>query len=186
MPLTISLLNGDSSARIFLHLLDNLSTRANNCTDKLFGNVNTYDTRYLWFHFLTRLRDGLHHLIHDMFTTCLGLHKSLFDNIKRQSVTLNIHLCSSQTVLSTGGFKVHVAKMVLISKDVTEDSILVFSRILDQSHGYSWHRFVDRYTRIHHSEGSSTHTCHRRRTVRLENIAHNANGIRKVCGNLSL
>ena len=118
MTLTVGLVNGDSGTRIFLHLLDNLSARANNCANKLFGNVKTYDAWNLRFHLLARLRDGLHHLIHDMFTTCLGLHKSLFDDIKRQSVTLNIHLCSGQTVLSTGGFKVHVAEMVLISEDV--------------------------------------------------------------------
>ena len=118
MTLTISLFNGDSSACIFLHLLDNLSTRANNSTNKLFRNINSHDTWYLWFHLGTRSIDGLHHLIHDMLTTSFRLHKSLFNDIKRQTVTLNIHLCCGQTVHCTSGFKVHVTQMVLISKYV--------------------------------------------------------------------
>ena len=52
---TVAFVDSDGSASLFLHLLDNLSTRANDSTDELLGDVEGLDTRYLRLQLLTRL-----------------------------------------------------------------------------------------------------------------------------------
>ena len=69
-----------------------------------------------------------------MLTTSLSLHEGFLQNVERQTVALDIHLGSGQTVLSTGGLEVHIAQVVLVTKDITQHSILVFSGVLDQTH----------------------------------------------------
>ena len=167
---TVALVDGDGRACVFLHLLDNLSARANDSADELLGDVEGNDAGHLRLHLLTGLADGLHHFAHDMLTTGLGLHESLFDDVKRQTVALDIHLGSGQTVLGTGGLEVHIAQVVLVAEDIREDGILVFAGVLDQTHGNTCHRLLDRHTCIHQRQRTAADGSHRRRAVRLENV----------------
>ena len=76
-----SLLDSDCRTSILLHLLDNLTTRADNSTDELLRDIECYDTWNLWLHLSTWLRDCLHHAVEDMLTTSLSLHQSLLKNL---------------------------------------------------------------------------------------------------------
>ncbi len=131
---TLCLIDCDSSTSILLHLLDNLATRADDSTDELLRNIELNNTGNLRFHLCTRLCDGVGEALQDVLTTSLGLHKSFLKNIKRQTVALNIHLGSSQTILCTSGLEVHITQVVLITEDIAQYCILIFAWILDQTH----------------------------------------------------
>ena len=79
---TVGLVDGDSGASVLLHLLDNLSAGADDGSDELLRNVECLDAWHLWLELLTRLRDGLHHLAHDVLTSGLGLHEGFLDDVE--------------------------------------------------------------------------------------------------------
>src|SRR3712207_294712 len=162
MALSVGLIDSDSGASVFLHLLNNLATRADNGTDELLRNIECNDARYLWLHLGTWLREGLHHLSHDMLTPCLGLKECLLEDFERQSVAFNIHLCGRKTIHRTGSLEVHVAQVVLVAENITQDSVLVFTRILDKSHSYTGYRLLQRHAGVHQSERTCTYRGHRR------------------------
>ena len=49
----IHLVDGNGSACIFLHLLNNLAARADNSTDEFLRNLNLYDAWNLWLQLWT-------------------------------------------------------------------------------------------------------------------------------------
>ena len=100
-----------------------------------------------------------------MLTTGLGLHEGFLEDLKRQTVALDIHLGGCQTVLRTGGLEVHIAQVVLIAEDIAQHSILLFSRVLDQTHGNTRDGLLHGHTSVHQGEGTGTDSSHRRRTV---------------------
>ncbi len=160
MTHTVGLVDGDGSASVFLHLLDNLSARANDGTDEFLGDVESLDAGHLRLQLLARLADGLHHLAHNMLTASLGLHEGLLNDVERQTVALDIHLSGCQTILRTGGLEVHIAQVVLVAEDIRKNSILVLAGVLDQTHSDTSHRLLDRYTGIHQSERTAADRSH--------------------------
>ena len=167
-----NLIDGDGGTGVLLHLLDNLSARTDNCTDKLFWNLNLYDAWNLWLQLWARLCYGLDELAEDVLTTSLCLHQCLLENLEAQTVALDIHLCSCQTVLGTCGLEVHIAQVVLVAEDVAQYCILVLSRILYKTHGDAAHWLCHWHTGVHKSQCTGTYCCHRRRTVGLKNLAN--------------
>ncbi len=115
---TIILVDRDSCTSLFLHTLYNLSTRADHSSNEFFRYVESLNTRNMRFKFNTWLCDSLSYLTEDMLTSGLSLQKSLLKNIEAQTVTFDIHLRSSQTVFCTGCLKVHITKVILITKDI--------------------------------------------------------------------
>ena len=186
VTLTISLLDSDCRTSILLHLLDNLTTRADDSTDEFLRNIECYDTWNLWFHLSTWLRDCLHHAVEDVLTTSLSLHQSLLKNLEAQTITLDIHLCSSQAIAGTSGLEVHITQVVLITEDITEDSVLVLTWVLDKTHSDTRNWLLHRNTCIHQGESTGTNSSHRRRTVRLQDLAYQTYCVREVCRNLTL
>src|SRR5574344_122085 len=180
LTLAICLIDCDCSTCLFLHLLDDLSTRTDDSTDKFFRNLQSYYTRNLRFKFCTWFSDSISQFTKDMFTTSLRLHKSLFKNIETESVTLDIHLRSCKTVFRTCGLEVHISQVVFITQNISINSILVFARLLDKSHCDTAYRFLHRNTGIHQSQCTSTYRSHRRRTVALKDFTHQTYCIRII------
>ena len=121
-----------------------------------------------------------------MLTTSLGLHQRLLQNLKRQTVALDIHLGGGQTVACTCGLEVHVAQVVLVAKNVTEHGILLFAGVLDQSHSNTADGLLHGNTSIHQGQRAGADGSHGAGTVRLQNLAHQTYGVREVLGNLTL
>ena len=95
-----------------------------------------------------------------MLTSLLGLCECLLENLVRKTVALDIHLSGSQTLGGTRGLEVHVAEVVLIAEDIREHSILLFARILDQTHGDTAHGSLDGHTGIHQCKRTGTNGSH--------------------------
>ena len=178
--------DGDGSSSFFLHTLDNLTTRANDSTNEFLRNVEGFDTRYVRLVVFTWVIHSLHHLTEDVFTTSLSLCECFFEDFVRKSVALDVHLRSGQTFERTRGLEVHISEVVFVTEDVGEDSIFVFTWILDQAHCDTRHRSLQGYTSIHERERTSANGSHRRRTVRLEDVAHHTYSVREVGRDLTL
>ena len=95
-----------------------------------------------------------------MLASCLGLHEGALENLVRESVALDVHLCGCETVLSTCCLEVHVAEVVFVAEDVGEDGVFVFTRVLDESHGNTCYRVLDGYTSVHEGECACTSGGH--------------------------
>ena len=124
-------------------------------------------------------------LIKDMHTSFFSLVQSTFQNVIRQTVYLDIHLCSSDTVFCSGHLEVHISQVVFVTQDIRQYSIFFFARILNQSHSDTRYRFLDLHTCIHQCQCAGTYGSHRRRTVRFEDIWNHTYYIRIVSRNLS-
>ena len=156
----ILLVDGDGGTGLLLHTLDNLSARANHCTDELLGDGHLLDAWYVGLQFGAGLVDGLHHLAQDVLSAGLGLHERLLQNLVRESVALDIHLCGSQSVYGTCSLEVHVAQVVLIAQDVAQHGVLVLSGVLDKAHGDAAHSVLDGHTSVHQSQTACAGRCH--------------------------
>ena len=169
-----------------MHLLDNLSTRANNGTDKLFGYFDLHNAWNLRFKFGTWLCNRFGKLAKDVLAACLSLHQGLFKNFKTQAIALNVHLRGRKSVFCTRCLEVHVAQVILVAKDVAEDGVLFFARIFDKTHSNTANGLFKRHTCIHQSKRSGTYGGHRRRTVALQNLTYHTYGVGIVFGYLTL
>ena len=108
----------------------------------------------------TRLGDAVGQFVEDVHATFLSLVERTFQNVEREAVDLDIHLCGSDTIPCSRHLEVHVAQVILITEDVGEDGILVFAGVLDKSHGNTRHGLLDGHTRIHQRQRSGTYRCH--------------------------
>ena len=60
---------------------------------------------------------------------------------------LDVHLQRGDAIGGTGYLEVHVAEVVLVTEDVTQHGKTV--AFLDQAHGDTRHRRLDRHTGVH-------------------------------------
>ena len=103
-----------------------------------------------------------------MQTSGLGLGQGFSHDLPADAVDLDIHLNSSNTIFGTGNLKIHIADMIFVTKDITQNDKLV--TLLHQSHGDSGNRCFDRHPGIHQGQTTTTNRSHRRRAVRLSNV----------------
>ena len=157
---TVLFVDSDGGTGVFLHLLDNLSTRTDDSTDELLGNFEGLDAWYLWLELGTWLGDGVGDALQDVLTTSLCLHEGFLEDVERQTIALDIHLGGCQTVLGTGGLEVHIAQVVLVAEDIGENSILVLARVLDKTHSNTADGLLHRNTGIHECQRTGTDSSH--------------------------
>ena len=160
MTHAIGLVDSNDGTCILLHLLDNLSARANNGTDELLRNIEGHDAGNLRFELCARLGDSVGKALQDVLTTSLCLHQGFLEDLERQTVALDIHLGGGQTVLRTGGLEVHVAEVVLVAENVGEDGVLAGLAIADHTHGHTSDGLAHRHASVHQGEGTGTDSCH--------------------------
>ena len=77
-------------------------------------------------------------------------------------------ICRAVTPLSVPATLIHVAEVVFVTEDVGQDGELL--AFLDQAHGDTGDRRLDRHTGIHQREGGAAHGGHRAGTVGLGDL----------------
>ena len=140
----------------------------------------------MWLKFFARLGYRLGEFSEYVLASGLCLHERLFKYLETKSVALDVHLCGCQSVFRTGSLEVHVTEVVLIAENIAEHGILVFARVLDETHRDAAHRFLHRHSGIHQRERAGTYGSHRRRAVALEDLAHQTHSVGEVLGYLAL
>ena len=154
-----NLIDRDCRTGLLLNLLDGLTTLSDDGSDKLGSNNHLLDTRNERLVVLPWCRDSLKHLSHNVQTSQTGLLKSLGKHFVAQSVNLDIHLGSGDTVSGTGYLEVHISEVVLISEDIGKDSVALVRTGLvgNKSHSNSGYRLLDLHTGIHKCEATAAH-----------------------------
>ena len=173
-------LDYDCCTGFALHFLYDLSAGADNGADKFTGYLDLGDAGHEWFVICTRFGNCPGHFTKDMHSTAFCLFQRFFQYIVGKAVAFNVHLAGSDAVGSTANLEVHIAKMVLIAKDIGKDCIFTGFCIGHQPHGNTGNGLFNLNTGIHQRKCPCTDRCHGRRTVGFLNIRNNTDGIGKV------
>ena len=126
--------NSDCCTGLFLHTLDDLSARADYGADEFFRNSHGFDAGSMRLQVIMRLCNTFGDFAQDVFAAFFSLQQCFLQNLVRQTVYLDVHLGSSDTVFCTGYFEVHIAEVVFIAEDVRQYGIFFFTSVLNQSH----------------------------------------------------
>ena len=114
----VNLFNINGSPCFALNFLYNFPTRANNCANHVASNAELLNPRSMWLKVGTRFLNGFHHFSQNVHSAFARLLESTCHNFVRKPIDLYIHLRSSDSILSPGYLEVHVAKVILIAKDI--------------------------------------------------------------------
>lgn len=125
--------------------------------------------------FGARLGDDLVHLAEDVQASFQGLAQGDLHDLFGDTVDLDVHLQGGDALVGTGNLEVHVAQVVFVTEDVGQDGELL--AFLDQAHGDTGDRRLDRHTGIHQRQGGAAHGGHRAGTVGLGDLGNHANGV---------
>ena len=108
----------------------------------------------------------------------LGLVQRLPKHRLVHSGDLDVHLKRRDAVAGPGNLEVHVAKVIFLAEDVADHHVA--GAVGYQSHGDAGHRLLDRDAGVEQTERSAAHRCHGRRAVRLQDLRHQPDGVRKL------
>ena len=107
----------------------------------------------------------------------LGLLQSLREHFVAHVGLLDVHLQRGDALGRAGDLEVHVAVVVLGAGDVGQHRVLV--ALGHQAHGDSGHRGLERHPGVHHGERATANGRHRTGTIRFQNVADHADGVRE-------
>ena len=79
------------------------------------------------FHFSAGLRHRFIHGIQNMQPALASLFQCLAHDFHAQSIYLNIHLDSANAFTCSGYFKIHIAEMIFITKNICKNGIFSVS-----------------------------------------------------------
>ena len=124
---------------------------------------------------LSRLYDGLLHLIQNMKPAIPGLLKGLLHDFLGETVNLDVHLKSRNPVACSGNLEIHVAKMVFVADNIGKDNDLFSVR--NQSHSHSGYGFLEGDAGVHEGETTSANAGHGRGTIGFKDFRYHTDGI---------
>src|SRR5690554_687503 len=153
----------DGSAGFFADTADGCATLADHVTDLVGIDLHADHGRRVGGQFLARGRQHLVHLTEDIQTSIVSLVQSQFHDLFGDALDLDVHLQRGNTLLGTGNLEVHVAQVIFVTQDVGQDGKLV--AFLDQTHGDTGNRRLQRHTGIHQRQGRTTDRSHGAGTV---------------------
>ena len=110
---------------------------------------------------LARSRDSLVDEVEDVEAAFLSLVQCLLENLIRQTIALDIHLGSGDTVNGTRYLEVHITQVVLISQDVAQHGVLHITLVGDQTHSDTCNGLLELDTGIKQCHATSADGCHR-------------------------
>ena len=164
--------NADIGTGLGLNGVDHLALGADDLTDLLDRDLEADDLGGVLPHVVARLGDRLGHRCQDRLASLLGLVQGRCQDVGGYAVDLGVQLEGRHEVGRTGNLEVHVAKGVLGPQDVGEGHVLTIQ--VDEAHGDSGNRSLDRHTGIHHREARRAHRRHRGGAVGRQNLGNEA------------
>ena len=98
----------------------------------------------------------------------------------RDAADLDVHLKGGDALGRAGHLEVHVAVVVFRARDVAEHGVLARLLVHHEAHRDAGDRVLERHAGVHHRERTAADRGHRRRSVRLEDVRHDADGVREL------
>ena len=84
-----------------------------------------------------------------MQTALACLFEGFGEDLVAEAVNLDIHLAGGDAVASTSDLEVHVAEVVLVAKDVSQDGVFASLAVGDHTHGDASNGLAHWHTCIH-------------------------------------
>ena len=128
---------------------------------------------------VTRLGDRGGHDLEDGQAGLLGLVQRLGQHVGRETVDLGVELERGDRVGRAGHLEVHVAEGVLGAQDVGQGDVGV-ALVVDEAHGDTRHRRLDRHAGRHQRERRAADRGHRGRAVGGQDVGDHAQGVGEV------
>ena len=129
---------------------------------------------------LTRLRQHFEHLAQDEQAAIQRLRQRLTQNRLVNALDLDIHLDGGDAVHRARNLEIHVAEEVLKALNIGQHGHLVAVGILNQTHGHTGDRRLDRHARIHQRQRRTADRSLRRGAVGGQHLADHADRIREL------
>src|SRR5882672_8100565 len=165
----------DLGARLLLDPADRLALGPDQVADLFGADLHRDDPRRVLGELRARRRDRLLHDVEDVQPGLLGFLQGFADDLEIEPLDLDVHLDRGDPFARPGDLEVHVAQVLLAAEDVRQDrDALAF---LDETHRDARAGGLDRHAGVVQRQRPSTHRGHRRRTVRLENVRDNPQGV---------
>ena len=161
-----------------LHRSDVLAPGANDEADLVRRNLHRLEARCVRAELLARRAQGLQHFPEDVQAAFLRLLEGFGEDLGSEAFALDVHLQRRDATTGTDDLEVHVAAPVFAAEDVGQDRVLLAFHY--EAHRDAGNRLLDRHTGIHHRERARASGCHRRRAVRLHDLAVDADRIGEV------
>ncbi|EKD34802.1 MAG: hypothetical protein ACD_75C02179G0001 [uncultured bacterium] len=139
--------------------LDNLSARADQIANLIRIDFNDHELRCMFGYLGTGNSNTLLHFRQDVHPAFLGLGKSLAHDLPVNAGDLDVHLQRGDAGTCTYHLEVHIAEMIFVTEDVGENDHLF--PFLDQSHGNTGNRALQRHPGIHHGHAPAAYRGHR-------------------------
>src|ERR1700674_797501 len=166
-------------ARSFNDGLDLLAARTDEVADLVLRDLQLEEARRIGGNLGTRCAERFFHRVEDLETGFLGLRQGFAHHLNADAEDFDIHLQTGDAGARAGDFEVHVAVVVFRARDIREDGI--FAVVTDdEAHGDACAVSFERNTGIHQSERRAADGGHRGRTVRFQNVGHEAHGVGEV------
>ena len=144
------------------------------------GNHHGFDARRISRTLGARSVQHRVHLVQQEEPAPARLLHRLLKNLAGQPADLDVHLQRGDALARSGHLEVHVAVVILRAGDVGEDGVIV--ALLHQSHRHAGHCALERDARVKQRQTRAADRGHRRRAVRFENVADDADGVRRLFG----
>ncbi len=124
--------------------------------------------------------------IEDVQTSVASLVKGFFEDFVAETVALDVHLGSCDTVDGTCHLEVHIAEVVFVAEDVAEDGVFGAFGVGDKTHGDTADGLFHLNTCVEQSECTGANGSHGGRTVTFEDIAHDTANVGEIIGEHTL
>src|SRR5436190_3650219 len=164
--------------------LNRLATGPDERADLLRIDLERLNARSVLAQITARLVERLRHDSEDFRARFFRAHGRFGHDFVADARQLEIELESGDAGLSPANLVIHVAEMILGTDDVGEKLVTlhlsVFAVFRDQADADSSNGRLDRNAVIHEREHSSADARHGAGTVRLHNLARDADGITEV------
>src|ERR1700687_1145430 len=169
----------DLDARGFDDRADFLATRPDEIANFVLWNFQLEQTRSVSGNAGASLAKRLFHDIENMQSGFFRLRESFTHHRNADSQNLDVHLKRGDAGAGPGDLEVHIAVMILGSGNVRQNRVfIVFPD--DQAHCDSGAGSLQRYACVHQRERSTANAGHGGGAVGVENVRHNAHGVRKI------
>ncbi len=159
------ILDIDLATGCFHDALDHLALRADHRADLLGVDLDAGDPRGVLGQLLAWGIDRGSHILQDLEPGLAGLVKCLAGQLQAQAGDLDIGLEPGDSFAGAGDLEIHIAEVVLGSKDICQGDLFLAVLARDQPDRDPGHRRFERHAGIHHRQGRAADRGHGGRPV---------------------
>ena len=173
------ILDIDGNVALGADLLNDLAAGADDLADLIDRHDGGQHLRCILGKLGTRLCDNRqHNFVQNVISCFVRLCKRFLDDLRRETVNLQVHLNGGDALLCTGNLKVHIAEEIL--KALNIDHGHPAAALGDEAAGNTGDRRFNRHACVHQCQRRAADGALRRGTVRGKHLGNQTDGVREL------